>query len=694
MKRYSQIIAGVLFFLTIFVLFFGVVQTVNAQPAGGTPTKPIPDGDLSTLGGYAGGEGVASVVKGAVNTVLNPLDTLMGWAASTFAEFLIWISGSFLWFAGKILDASIQFNVCNMKSLIGTAVVSQGWLIARNIANFFFIFILLYIAISIILNVGESQKRLIVWVVIIALVINFSAVLTRFVIDVSNIFAYQFYSSIVGGGDPCTAESSNAKGISTNYMTALDFQAYAREDSSQQSLYQGISGKSATMVGGIMTAIFLAITAWSFIIVAALMIIRSAVLMILIVLSPIAFMGFILPQIKQVMTKWWGALISQAFFAPVYLFFAYITLVLAKGTVALFSQETFASGSEQIFKIFLQYSILITLIVVGLVQAKKMSAAGGGAVQARVLKSLDWMRGQATGAIGRNTVGRLGRQIADSDRVKRWSSGSGGILKKAAGIPIKNASASMAGGKYGGGKSYDDTVKKQVERAKGIEDPADKARVLGGMSTAARREYFDSLSDNEKAETLDAARSLGGRTQKKVEAQRERLTTERVEKIEKAGGEIKEAARKKEQSADVEAVVGNNERGIAGLPRGSDERRAKIEKVVTGLKDDEGRKLAKIVEDADETDIATMYGKMNPLDLVDLMGKAKLSVEAKEKLRAGMMALGKDHPTYIELHSNPKLRILFGDTGGGGPGARTHNQSGRNTANQNQGTPPPEAYIG
>ncbi len=666
MKHCSRIIAGTLFFLTIFVLFFGVVQTVNAQaplpviPGYNAPDTPewheIARKQNTMVTESVGGEG------GLLSFLLPSFSDLTNWIGDVISTALIWLAGNFLWLGGKLLDASVQFNVCDMKSLMGTAVVSQGWLIARNIANFFFIFILLYIAISIILNVGESQKRLIVWVVIIALVINFSAVLTRFVIDVSNIFAYQFYSSIVGGGDPCTEESRNTTGISANYMTALKFQKYAEEESSSDSLYKGIEGFGAKTVTGIMTATFITITAWSFIIVAALMIIRSAVLMILIVLSPIAFMGFILPQIKQVMTKWWGALISQAFFAPVYLFFAYITLVLAKGTVALFSQETFASGSEQIFKIFLQYSILITLIVVGLIQAKKMSAAGGGAVQARVLKSLDWMRGQATGAMGRNTVGRLGRQIADSDRVKRWSSGSGGILKKAAGIPIKNASASMAGGKYGGGKSYDDIVKKQIERAKGIEDPADKARVLGGMSTAARREYFDSLSDREKAETLDAAKTLGGFTQARVEGQRERLTAEQVEKMEKAGGEGKDATRKKEQSADIEAVVGNTEKGIAGLPRGSDERRIKIEKVVTGLKDDEGRKLAKIVEDADTTDIATMYGKMNPLDLVDLMGKAKLSNDAKEKLRKGMLDLGEDHPTFIELHSNPKLKILFGST--------------------------------
>lgn len=643
MKRYSRIIAGALFFLTIFTLFFGVVQIVNAQPAGGTPTEPIPDGDLSTSGGYTGVKNSGGG-KGILSYLFNEWRS---WLANKFTGLLIWITGSFLWLGGKLLDASVQFNVCEMKSLMGTAVVSQGWLIARNIANFFFIFILLYIAISIILNVGENQKRLIVWVIIIALVINFSAVLTRFVIDVSNIFAYQFYSSIVGGGDPCTTESSNAKGISANYMTALDFQAYAAEatgDSSDKSLYQGTNGFSAIMVAGIMTAVFIMITAWSFIIVAALMIIRSAVLMILIVLSPIAFMGFILPQIKQVMTKWWGALISQAFFAPVYLFFAYITLILAKGTVALFSQETFASGSEQIFKIFLQYSILIALIVIGLVQAKKMSSAGAEAVQGRVLKSLDWMRGQATGAIGRQTAGRLGRSLAD----------------KTDSVTLRRLGEKMAEAKYGGSSSYNENIKAKLEIEKRKKSSGGKTGSLQSIGAPTRKQYFDSLSDREKSESLETLRKSNP---KLAESLFNSMTSEQQEKVEKAGAEGKEAARKKEQSADIEAVIGNPNKKIIGLPKGSPERKERIEKIVKGFKDDEGRKVQKIIEDGDNADIDTLFTTMDPLDFVDLASKAKLTESARQKVRDGLERHENANPNsaiVLEASSNPKLATLFG----------------------------------
>lgn len=668
MKRCSHISTGI-FFITLITagLFIAIPHTTYAQAH------------------YSYTE-AANELGGAVSALASPLDTMMNWLATKFANFLIWISGSFLWLGGKLLDASIQFNVCDSKTLMGTAAVSQGWLIARNIANFFFIFILLYIAISIILNIGESQKKLVVWVVIIALIINFSAVFTRFVIDVSNVFAYQFYSSIVGGEDPCTTETSNASGITANYMTALNLQSYAVEESSDKSLYQGTTGTAGTMVAGIMTAIFIMVTAWSFIVAAILMIIRSAVLMILIVLSPIAFIGCILPQTKKVMSQWWGALASQAFFAPVYLFFAYVSLTLTKGTVALFQQETFASGTEQLFKIFMQYSLFIAIIVFGLVQAKKMSSAGAGAVQGRVLKSLDWMRGQATGAVGRNTVGRVGRMIADSDKVKRGASGAGGVMGKVMGIPLKNAGNAMAGGKYGGGKSYDDIVKKQIERAKGVKNPIDRARILGGMSITARKEYFDSLSDREKAETLEAAKNIGGLAGARAEGQKERLNTEQLEKVEKAGGEGKDAARKKEQSSTIETVTGNTEKNIAGLAKGSPERKEQIEKVVSGLKDDEGRKLAKIVEDADDADIDAMYAKMNPLDVVDLIGHAKLSNEAKDKLRKGMSRLGNDHPTFIELHSNPKLKILFGEG--------TRRSSGTRPTTPSPSTPSSEAYIG
>ena len=653
MRQYSRTIAGILSLVTIFILFFGVIQVIHAQ--GGAPL-PISNENQSATGSYTGGKGV--------------LEWLFGdwtkWIATTFANLLIWISGGFLWLGGQLLDYSVRTNVCDLAQYTHTDVVTNGWTIARNVANFFFIFILLYIAISIILNIGNDQKKLIVWVIIIALLINFSAVFTRFVIDVSNVFAYQFYSSIVGRtvSDPCTAEQSSAKRIAARYMHALKLNEWAQEDEpSTETIYEAGSGLAAIMVAGIGSAVFIMITAWGFIVAAVLMFIRTALLMILIILSPLAFMGMIIPQLRQMLKSWWAALIGQAFFAPIYLFFVFLTLVLIQGSAGVFEAASSKSGTSILMSAFVKYSIYITLIIFGLVQAKKMSSIGAEAVQEKVLGGLDWARGQATGVAGRHTIGRIGRKIGDNEWIKSASAGGKGMRGKVVGVPLKAFGDKTAEAKYGGTKSYSDIVKRQTERAKGIRDPFARAQAMGTMGAAAQKAYYDSLSEREKAETFEAAKTYGGQTAERVRRQQERLTPEQLEKIEKAGAEGKEAARKKEQSADIEAIVGNPDKKLEGLKKGSLGRKERIEKVVKGLKDDEGRKLQKIIEDADEADIDTLYAHMNPLDLVDLAGKAKLTEEARVKMRKGLQRHESGNPDsaiVLEVQSNPKLRTLFG----------------------------------
>ena len=646
MKEYIPTRFVALLLCSIFFLF--VISTALPAHAG---IGPAAGGQLGSL----------------ISWVLPNTETMINWVARPFANFLIWISGGFLWLGGQLLDYSVRTNVCDLAQYTHTDVVTNGWTIARNVANFFFIFILLYIAISIILQLGGDQKKLIVWVVIIALIINFSAVFTRFVIDVSNVFAYQFYSSIVGRtvSDPCTAEQSSAQGIAARYMRALTLNEWAQEDQpSTKTIYKtDSSGLAAIMVAGIGSAVFIMITAWSFIVAAVLMFMRTALLMILIILSPLAFVGAIVPQLRNMMGSWWAALTGQAFFAPMYLFFVFLTLVLIQGSAGVFEAASSKSGTSILMSAFVKYSIYITLIIFGLVQAKKMSSIGAEAVQKKVLGGLDWARGQTTGVAGRHTIGRMGRALGDSEWVKSASAGGKGMWGKVAGVPLKALGDKTAEAKYGGTKSYSDVVKRQTERAKGIRDPFARAQAMGTMSAAAQKAYYDSLSEREKAETSEAAKSYGGQTAERVRAQQERLTPEQLEKVEKAGVEGKDAVHKKEQSADIEAIVGNPDKKLAGLPKSSPERKERIEKVVKGLKDDEGRKLQKIIEDADEADIDTLYAHMDPLDLVDLAGKAKLTEDSRIKMRKGLARHKSANPNsaiVLEVNSNPKLYTLFG----------------------------------
>ena len=77
------------------------------------------------------------------------------------------------------------------------SMIAVGWTTIRDLINLFFIFILLYAAISTILQYGNYQlKNVLAKIIIAALLINFSLMIGKMVIDASHILAWEFYNRI------------------------------------------------------------------------------------------------------------------------------------------------------------------------------------------------------------------------------------------------------------------------------------------------------------------------------------------------------------------------------------------------------------------------------------------------------------------------------------------------------------------
>src|SRR3989344_3799838 len=93
------------------------------------------------------------------------------------------------------------FSIVVQLSLNSTAYaldfLSTGWTTVRDIANMAFIFILIYMAIMIMLEAETSGTiKTLAIVIVFAILINFSFLFTRVVIDTGNIAAVQFYNAI------------------------------------------------------------------------------------------------------------------------------------------------------------------------------------------------------------------------------------------------------------------------------------------------------------------------------------------------------------------------------------------------------------------------------------------------------------------------------------------------------------------
>ncbi len=371
-----------------------------------------------------------------------PFDSKTVYSILSFiAETMIWISAQILALAGFLFNYSIQYTL-NFKDLVdGTGIVNIGWEIIRDMSNMIFIFILISVAIGTILGLQNyNAKNTIKNIILAALFINFSLFITGVIIDASNVMAIGFYNATIQGTSSNSEDDSIFdldknldKGISGIFAQSLKISSiYNKEGLGAKNAREETAHKNIFTIG-LFGSIFLLITAFVFFAAAILFIIRTVVLMFLMMTSPIAFVGLILPQTKLSAKKWWNELFSQAFFAPVYLMFIYIvatgvTSDAFKTTLGGAGSGSFAGaftgGGGMIIVIF-NFLLIITLLLGSLIAAKKMGATGAEGLVKMGRGMSSGAQKWAQGRVGAATFGATGRLVrstigAGADRIAVW----------------------------------------------------------------------------------------------------------------------------------------------------------------------------------------------------------------------------------------------------------------------------------
>jgi len=316
---------------------------------------------------------------------------------------------------GKILDLSIDYSIGpKSKELFTLGMVTKGWETVRDLTNLFFIFILIFIGIATILQFSTyNYKRLLVGVILAVLFINFSMVITKVVIDSSNILAMEFVCKMTNG--ECKAEY-----ISLAMANGLKFATMESWDADNGKLTEAI-GENAygkLMIAHIMRAGLYLITFFILFAGAFFFIIRTVFLIILIIFSPIALaLTFI--KIKTPggagSSAWWNHLISQSFFAPAYLFMIYLVLTFTNEVGKTFNldEKAFANllgGSDQVIEtVPLIFNFLITgaLLIGSITVARSI----GGMSASYGMKAVGWTLKKGTG-IQNKLLGKGLRRVA------------------------------------------------------------------------------------------------------------------------------------------------------------------------------------------------------------------------------------------------------------------------------------------
>jgi hypothetical protein len=323
-------------------------------------------------------------------------------------KILAWILGA----AAALLDLAMDYTMRIGEKTALIATMKQTWFVLRDTFNVLFIFILLYISIQTILKGAAAKtKQMLANVVIAALLINFSLFLTNTIIDASNIFTIAVYNKSQPSGQSVT--------LSTSIMKSLSLQTLEKDPLPMDSV--GFTMRSFIQI------ILYSVVIWAFIQAMLLMLVRTIMFFVLMALSPIGFMGDVVPRIGEYSKKWWSTLTDQAIIGPIFMFFMLIIVTLINSGVlkdSLVSAGTMVSGESfgVISGSFLNVFIIIGFIITAVKISKKLSGEAGAFVSGFGGKLAGALTVGAGGMLLRNTIGRGAAALVNNDKFKEKAS--------------------------------------------------------------------------------------------------------------------------------------------------------------------------------------------------------------------------------------------------------------------------------
>lgn len=413
--------------------------------------------------------------------------TIIGGLASGIVSVLGWVLSQLM----KVLVFVAGYN-----HFIKSAAVSNGWVIARDVANMFFIVILLVIAFATILQIEQyNYKKWLPKLILMAILINFSKTICGILIDIAQVIMLTFVNAFIG----ITA------GNLTTMLGIKDWQSLQTAPNQQ-----AVSGWEAASVY-ILAVIYVIIALIVIAAMVGMLVMRIIMIWVYVVLSPFAYLLAAFPGGQKYASQWWGDFTKNLIIGPVLAFFIWLSFA---SLVDLNSNSNFDGiegfmASEQATKmcqtdangacvfgtseLMLKFIISIAMLLGGMKIAQEIGGAAGG-MAGKIAGKGKGLALMGAGAVGGFALARA-----------KWA---GGKAKSAA-----VATGKMAGAGIGAGLGYlDRSLGNAIDRKKKTTNFADRGLVgttVGAISGAAGRakaRIKTSLAGSVENQELDRAR--------------------------------------------------------------------------------------------------------------------------------------------------------------------------------------------
>ena len=421
---------------------------------------------------------------------------------------LLWTSGVVLESSQSILTrvADISFyqqvgGFYNKKETGANQAANSsaqgGWNIVRMICNISVIILLLFIAFGTILRVESyNYKYLLVKLVVVAILINFSGVIAGIVLDFNHIIMGIFSDKITNIG---LIIQKNSK-ILDEYVAINDLTNINQVTTDlSENITRTISRVNVNMILASILMFILGITVLA---VAIFLIVRTVSLWLLFTLSPVALALSVLPHTRATSLKWWDAFLKNAFSGPLLFFFLYLTLFITNN-LNIPTQDAI-TGSEKFILFsnsgsFLDYIFLVVLLWASVFLSRSLSVAGS-------MQVVGYFKDLSRGDRGMRIINK----IVDSGGAAIQKTGAGKMIHQWTGAQLqikegKNAPFAPTEAERGK-RGFQPVLKTQSDATqkalKTLLNPSAVGRVLSIVDSKRKGENLSKIGGN----LVDAAR--------------------------------------------------------------------------------------------------------------------------------------------------------------------------------------------
>lgn len=360
-----------------------------------------------------------------------------------------WLVCPVMLFMGKLVDNAYSgvafFLEVQPISTDTQSPLFQAWSLMRNFANVAFVIVFLIIIYSQITSVGISNyniKKMLPRLIVAAILVNVSYWVCAIAVDVSNILGTSIkslFDTVAGQLYPTTSnlDVDNNDGGWLAITIAIVGGAVA--------VYIGLSMLLPLLVGALISVITALI----------ILTLRQAFIIILIVLSPLAFVAFLLPNTQSLFNSW------RKLFQTLLLMFPLIAVIFGGSSLAGVIIQQSAGDNLGLQLLALGVTIIPLFITVFI--SKMLSMIGG-------------IAGRLTGMVNDPAKGAL-------DRMRR---GAEGVRDRQ---QMRRATRSLGGGKFLGSDRYKRRAKREARNA-GVESEFKRSQGAYVAGEAATDEAF------------------------------------------------------------------------------------------------------------------------------------------------------------------------------------------------------------